>query len=243
MTEKRYAVREIFSTLQGEGRRAGHRSIFIRFTGCNLWNGRVEDRAKGAGACARWCDTDFARGERFTAMTILDEAYRQWFAGGDVSVHGERWLVITGGEPLLQLDEAFIERAHVMGWKLAVESNGTIFAPSGIDWLTVSPKRGLIGLAQRQAHELKVVLPGDFDGRGWTDGDLALLERQGEWGELYVQPQDVISPGMLGASYLVKRVIGGEQEFRNNLNRCIDFVRRHPRWKLSFQTHKVTGLP
>ncbi len=235
---KRYAVKEIFSTLQGEGGRTGARSIFVRFAGCNLWNGRPEDRAKGIGACAAWCDTDFAKGEGMSVKAILDKAAELW----PWSALTKRWLVITGGEPMLQLDGEFLNEAHERDWLVAVESNGTIKAPSGIDWLTISPKRGALPLVQTDAHELKVVLPGVIDGQGWTDDELRALAASGEWGQLFVQPQDVISPGSTGITYLGKLMIGAEPEFKRNLKRCIDFVELHPQWRLSFQTHKVTGL-
>lgn len=234
-----YRVRELFATLQGEGARAGSRSVFVRFAGCNLWNGRPEDRAKGVGACAQWCDTDFVRGEPMTSEVILAEVQKQWYLAAE---SGPPWIVVTGGEPLLQLDEAFIEHAHKLGVRVAVESNGTIRAPEGIDWLTVSPKRGQIELAQLEAHELKVVLPGGLDGQGWTDAELEELAKKGDWLHRFVQPQDVVSPGFLGVTYLTRSMVGAEHEFQRNLKRCIDFVHSHPQWRLSYQMHKAAGL-
>jgi 7-carboxy-7-deazaguanine synthase len=233
---KRYAVKELFSTLQGEGGRSGARSIFVRFAGCNLWNGRVEDRDKGIGACAKWCDTDFAKGEPMTSKAIFDSAADLW----PWAPYVKRWLVVTGGEPMLQLDTDFVRDAHDRDWKVAVESNGTIRAVPEIDWLTISPKRGST-LVQKKATELKVVLPGGIDGEGWSDDELKRLAADGDWGSLYVQPQDVVGAA-LGQTYLTRSLLGAEHEFKKNLKRCIDFVEAHPNWRLSFQTHKVTGL-
>jgi 7-carboxy-7-deazaguanine synthase len=239
-----YRVREIFPTLQGEGFRTGCRSVFVRFAGCNLWNGRPEDRSKGAGACAQWCDTDFARGEPMTSEVILAEVQRAWYLAAE---SGPPWIVVTGGEPLLQLDEAFIEHAHKLGIRVAVESNGTIHAPHGIDWLTISPKRGAIELRQLEAHELKVVLPGGIDGDGWSTAELEALSQKGEWQHRFVQPQDVVARAFVNSTYLTNRLAAGSlhgaaDEFNENLKRCIDFVHSHPQWRLSYQMHKAAGL-
>lgn len=235
---KRYAVKEQFLTLQGEGGRAGHKSVFVRFAGCNLWNGRPQDRDKGTGGCARWCDTDFAKGTPASGVDILDEADRLWPRD---PVGASRWLVFTGGEPLLQVDSILIELAHDRGWKVAVETNGTIGAPEGIDWLTVSPKRGA-PVEQWEGDELKVVLPGGPDGDDWTDVDLLNLATGGVWRRLFVQPQDVILPSAISQTYLTRTLLGAEPEFKARLQRCIDFVMAHPEWALSIQSHKVTNL-
>jgi 7-carboxy-7-deazaguanine synthase len=237
---KTYAVREIFMTIQGEGARTGEASVFVRFAGCNLWNGNPEDRDKGKGACALWCDTDFAKGEKMTVVEILAQAAKVWT--GDGARAGEAWLVITGGEPLLQLDAQFISHAHAQGWKVAVESNGTVGAPPGVDWLTVSPKLGT-QLVDQQVQELKVVLPGGPYG-GWTDSELEALARKYQQGKtrLYVQPQDVIQQSAVEVTYLKRSLLGAKDEFELNLKRCTDFVMRNPWWKLSYQMHKAAGL-
>lgn len=231
---KQYAVREIFLTLQGEGYRTGQASVFVRFAGCNLWNGKPEDRNKGKGACRYWCDTDFAKGDLMTSNEILEQAESLWRGAS------HKWLVITGGEPLLQLDEAFIVAAHARSWKIAVESNGTRLAPAGIDWLTISPKLGT-HLINQFANELKVVLPGGSLG-GWPDAKLEEFELNGWATNLYVQPQDVILRSAVETTYLKRSLLGAEPEFKLNLKRCTDFVLSHPRWKLSYQVHKITGM-
>jgi 7-carboxy-7-deazaguanine synthase len=237
-----YSVKEIFLTLQGEGGRTGAKSLLcVRFGRLHLWNGRPEDRDKGKGACARWCDTDFAKGSPMTAGAILDEADRLWPAeDASLGVLTQRWLVITGGEPMLQLDEAFYDEANQRDWSVAAESNGSVKA-APVDWLTISPKLGA-PLVQLTADELKVVLPGETGGEGWTDLELETLREAGDWARCYVQPQDPILQSAIGSTYLTKTLLGAKPEFDKNLKRCIDFVLAHPVWRLSFQTHKVEGL-
>ncbi len=209
----RYGVKEIFLTLQGEGGRTGQKSVFVRATACNLWNGRPEDRDKGKGACARWCDTDFVKGSLMTAAEILDEAQRLW-----PGKEGEqRWFVFTGGEPLLQVDDALIDLAHAWKWKVAVETNGTLPAPSGVDWLTVSPKRGGGPIVPRYAAELKVVLPGGLNGEGWSDDELLDMQHRGTWDRLYVQPQDVVLASAVEQTYLKRSLLGFRRSGRRPL--------------------------
>src|SRR5690606_11937037 len=151
-----YAVKELFKTLQGEGAHAGRAAVFCRFAGCNLWSGREADRA---GAACRFCDTDFVGtdgpgGGKFAAAGDLADALADAWGGG----RERRYVVFTGGEPLLQLDAALIDAAHARGFTIAVETNGTLPAPEGVDWICVSPK-GTAPLAQTRGHELKLVYP------------------------------------------------------------------------------------
>jgi 7-carboxy-7-deazaguanine synthase len=229
-----YAVKEILVTLQGEGARSGSKALFVRFAGCNLWNGLPNGRASGSGACAAWCDTDFVGGEKLGLVELLTRAEVAFPYDG-----GERWVVLTGGEPALQVDAALISGFHLAHWKIAIETNGTQLLPNGIDWVTVSPKRGS-ELHVFKAEELKVVLPGSSDG-GWTDAELEALEADGRWGHLFVQPQDVLMPAGLSVFGGVGLSIIGER--KRNAERCVEFVKSHPRWRLSTQTHKAIGIP
>lgn len=207
-----YAVKEIFSTLQGEGAQAGRAAVFCRFAGCNLWSGREEDRAT---ATCRFCDTDFvgtdgSGGGRFAdAATLADAIAAFWPAGP-----AHRFVVFTGGEPLLQLDAALIDAMHARGFTIAVETNGTLAAPEGIDWITVSPKAGA-DLVQRAGSELKCVFP-------QPGLDYAALARL-DFAHFLIQPMD--SPARA-----------------ENTEAAIAFCQAHPRWRLSVQTHKFLGL-
>ncbi len=209
-----YQVKEIFSTLQGEGANAGRPAVFCRFAGCNLWSGREEDRAT---AVCRFCDTDFVGadgpdGGRFAdadAGALADAIAARWKGGA-----GHRFVVFTGGEPLLQLDAPLIDAMHACGFEIAVESNGTIAAPAGIDWLCVSPKAGA-PLKQTRGQELKVVVPQ----AGLSLDALAALDFE----RFYLQPMD--GP---------ERVANTEWAVAE----CL----RDPRWRLSVQTHKVIGI-
>ncbi|MBS0241544.1 MAG: 7-carboxy-7-deazaguanine synthase [Proteobacteria bacterium] len=204
-----YTVKEIFLTLQGEGAQAGRVAVFCRFSGCNLWTGREEDRAK---AVCQFCDTDFVGGDRFKdAVQLADRIAATWGPDRD-----RRFVVFTGGEPLLQLDAALIDACHALGFEIAVETNGTIAAPDGIDWICVSPKAGA-PLVQKTGHELKLVFP-----------QPALLpEAFADFGERFqryaLQPMD--GPNV-----------------RANTEAAIAFCLAHPRWQLSLQTHKITGI-
>ena len=208
-----YAVKEIFLTLQGEGAHAGRAAVFCRFAGCNLWSGREQDRA---GAVCQFCDTDFVGtdgtlGGRFaTADDLASTISAQW-TGKDAN----RYVVLTGGEPLLQVDAALIEALHARGFAVAVETNGTIIPPDGMDWICVSPKAGT-DVVQRSGDELKLVWP--------QDGiDPAELERWA-FDHFLVQPMDC--------------------EARDEaVEAAVRLAMERPKWRLSLQAHKVVGLP
>ena len=207
-----YAVKEIFYTLQGEGANAGRSAVFCRFAGCNLWTGLERDREI---AVCKFCDTDFVgtdgtRGGKYvTAAELAAVVASEWPA----TSKGKRLVVCTGGEPLLQLDDALIAALHAEGFEIAVETNGTIAAPAGIDWICVSPKAGA-ALVQTSGQELKVVVPQplDFD-------FLSALDFE----HRFVQPMD-------GPSRL------------ENTQLAIDWCLQNPQWRLSVQTHKVIGI-
>ena len=207
-----YAVKEIFLTLQGEGAHAGRAAVFCRFSGCNLWSGREEDRA--AAACS-FCDTDFVGmdgtlGGRYgSADELARTIAAEWSASPS-----NRYVVLTGGEPLLQVDKALIDALHAVGFEIGIETNGTIVPPEGIDWLCVSPKGGT-DLRITKGHELKLVYP-QSDARPEEFKDLA-FER------FSLQPMD--GPDAAG-----------------NTARAIDYCLRHPQWRLSLQTHKTLGI-
>ena len=208
-----YRIKEIFYTLQGEGSNAGRPAVFCRFAGCNLWSGREQDRAT---AICRFCDTDFVGtdgtlGGKFSNPDALaDQIQAQWPAGD--SVH--RFVVLTGGEPLLQVNVALIAALHARGFQIAVETNGTIAAPPGIDWICVSPKAGAPWI-QREGHELKVVWP--QPALDWAELEAANFVYR------YLQPMDNL-----------KR--------RCNTQTCIQICLERPAWRLSIQTHKITGI-
>lgn len=211
-----YTVKEIFLTLQGEGGQAGCVAVFCRFTGCNLWSGREQDRES---AQCRFCDTDFVgtngvNGGRFeTAAELARKIDSFWPATS--RDRGRKLVVFTGGEPLLQLDAALIAAMHALDFDIAVESNGTVPAPAGIDWLCISPKAGA-PLLQTQGTELKLVYPQP----GLNPADLAHLDFRLFW----LQPMD-----------------GAHQA--ENLKAAIEYCLEHPHWGLSLQTHKLTGIP
>jgi len=210
-----YAVKEIYYTLQGEGAQTGRAAVFCRFAGCNLWSGREADRAE---AVCRFCDTDFVGvdgegGGRFDSAEDLAAAIEQkWPA--DLGL-GRRFVVCTGGEPLLQLDAKLIAALHGRKFEIAVETNGTIAAPEGLDWLCVSPKAGA-GLAQRSGDELKLVFPQ----LGVDPAEFEALAFR----HFFLQPMD--GPSRAAFTDLALRY-------------CLD----HPQWRLSLQTHKFLGIP
>ena len=220
-----YTVKEIFYTLQGEGAQAGRAAVFCRFAGCNLWSGREEDRAT---AVCRFCDTDFVGvgpdGGKFVSAEELAERIAQCWGGiftptsqnRDV---GHPFVVCTGGEPLLQLDATLIEALHAQGFEIAVETNGTIAAPAGIDWICVSPKAGT-ALVQTTGDELKLVYP-------QNDAPQAGAEPERYEGldfrHFFLQPMD-------------------GPELRENTERAIRYCMEHPQWRLSLQTHKFVGI-
>jgi 7-carboxy-7-deazaguanine synthase len=210
-----YAVKEIFYTLQGEGAQAGRAAVFCRFAGCNLWSGREADR--GAAVC-RFCDTDFygtdgPGGGKFASADELAVAVEQKWPR-DCGVE-RRFVVCTGGEPLLQLDAELIAALHGRGFEIAVETNGTIAAPVGLDWVCVSPKAGA-KLAQRKGDELKLVFPQADAQPEWFEGL--------EFRHFFLQPMD-----------------GPERALNTEL--ALRYCLEHPRWRLSLQTHKILGIP
>jgi 7-carboxy-7-deazaguanine synthase (Cx14CxxC type) len=207
-----YAVKEIFLTLQGEGAHAGRAAVFCRFAGCNLWSGREQDRAS---ATCRFCDTDFVGtdgtlGGRYgSAGELADTIAAQWRGA-----NANRYVVLTGGEPLLQADTALVDALHARGFAVGVETNGTILPPEGMDWICVSPKAGA-DLAVRQGHELKLVYP-QPDALPEAFAGLA-FER------FSLQPMD-------------------GPDVAENTARAIEYCLREPQWRLSLQTHKTIGI-
>ncbi|PHY22661.1 7-carboxy-7-deazaguanine synthase [Caulobacter sp. BP25] len=208
-----YSVKEIFLTLQGEGGQAGKAAVFCRFSGCNLWSGREQDRAK---AVCTFCDTDFVgidgeNGGKFaTADDLAAAVEAQWTGGPD-----DRLVVCTGGEPFLQLDEAAINALHARGFSIAVETNGTLQAPPGVDWICVSPKADA-PVVQTFGQELKLVFP----------QEKAMPERFAglDFERFYLQPMD-----------------GPDRDANTQL--AVAYCLSHPQWRLSVQTHKYLGLP
>ena len=212
----RYAVKELFYTLQGEGRYSGRPAVFCRFTGCNLWSGLEKDRAT---AVCQFCDTDFvgldgAGGGRFaTARDLARAVAATWPA--QWGPHSAPFVVCTGGEPLLQLDAALVDALHVEGFEIAIETNGTLLPPPGIDWVCVSPKAGS-PLTLTHGGELKLVFPQP----GAEPEQFVSLDFQ----EFFLQPLD-----------------GPERE--RNTRLALEYCLEHPRWRLSLQTHKLLGIP
>ena len=209
-----YAVKEIFYTLQGEGAQAGRAAVFCRFAGCNLWSGRESDRVS---AICKFCDTDFLDvngpgGGRFKDADEVAEAIAGQWPEGE---RRRRFVVCTGGEPLLQIDARLIEALHARHFEIAVETNGTIAAPGGIDWIFVSPKIGST-LVQTSGDELKLVFP-------QIGGDPAQFEHL-QFRHWFVQPMDGPSRAL-------------------NTDLAVRFCMDHPRWRLSLQTHKYLGIP
>ncbi|WP_182284319.1 7-carboxy-7-deazaguanine synthase [Comamonas testosteroni] len=209
-----YSVKEIFYTLQGEGGQAGMPAVFCRFAGCNLWTGREQDRPN---AICQFCDTDFVGtdgtlgGKFSTADELAECILSQWPA--DDSQH--RMVVLTGGEPLLQVDQALIAALHARGFRISVESNGTVAAPDGIDWLCISPKAGADWI-QRSGQELKLVWP-------QPTFDLEAIEASTRFQHYFLQPMD-------------------NAQQSSNIGACIEQCMQRPGWRLSLQTHKLTGI-
>ena len=213
---KSYAVKEMFLTVQGEGARAGTVAVFLRFTGCNLWSGLERDRST---AVCKFCDTDFVKtdginGGKYDAASLAEKVNELWLG------EGEKWVVCTGGEPLLQLDELIISALHAVGFKIAVETNGTLAVPDGVDWICVSPKANA-ELIQISGDELKLVYPqaenhpSDFENLDFT--------------HFCLQPRD--------DSYL------GAQKKADHSKSAFEYCLNHPKWRLSVQTHKSIGVP
>jgi 7-carboxy-7-deazaguanine synthase len=211
-----YLVKEVFYTLQGEGAHAGRPAVFCRFTGCNLWSGREEHRSS---AVCQFCDTDFVGtdgtgGGKFATAAELAEHVAATWAGGPPGAGERRLVVCTGGEPLLQLDTELAEALHGHGFEVAIETNGTIEVPDGIDWICVSPKAGA-ELVVTSGDELKLVHP-------QAGGDPARYEDLA-FGRFSLQPMD--GPDLAA-----------------NTGATIAYCLAHPRWRLSVQTHKVVGI-
>lgn len=211
-----YAVKELFLTLQGEGVQAGRRAVFLRFVGCNLWTGREEDRAA---AVCQFCDTDFVGmdgpgGGRFADADALADAVEQCWGGGEAG----RFVVMTGGEPMLQVDEPLIAALHDRGFMVAIESNGTLPVPRSIDWICISPKAGS-DVVQRSGDELKLIWP--QPGSDWQ------AMAQWDFAHHLIQPLDT----------------GDRDANAANREAAMAFVRDNPRWRLSLQTHKLLGIP
>ncbi|WP_426752054.1 7-carboxy-7-deazaguanine synthase [Myxococcus sp. Y35] len=211
-----YAVKEIFYTLQGEGAQTGRAAVFLRFSGCNLWSGREADRPHGAGGCSKWCDTDFVGingpgGGRFQDAGELAAAVDATWRGH----HGRKLVICTGGEPLLQLDENLVEELHHRSFEIAIETNGTLLPPSGIDWICVSPKANS-KLVLCEGQELKLIYP-----------------QQG------LSPESFES---LAFTHFFLQPLDGPDRDRN-AQACVEFCLSNPRWRLSLQTHKLLGIP
>ncbi|MBV9330243.1 MAG: 7-carboxy-7-deazaguanine synthase [Alphaproteobacteria bacterium] len=208
-----YQVKEIYYTLQGEGARAGRAAVFLRFAGCNLWSGLEKDRAS---AVCRFCDTDFvgtdgSGGGKFASSLFLAKAVASaWPANAP----GEPYVVCTGGEPLLQLDLSLVDALHAAGFKIAIETNGTLLPPPGIDWICASPKAGS-DFRLAMGNELKLVFPQ----AGLDPESFAGLAFE----QFFIQPMD-------------------GSDLRQNTEAAIAYCLAHPHWRLSLQTHKLIGI-
>jgi len=214
-----YSVKEMFLSVQGEGAHTGRPSVFLRFAGCNLWSGREKDRAS---AMCKFCDTDFVGmdglggGQFKTADDLAKEVMSYWPNNGN---DGEPWVICTGGEPLLQLDDELVSTLHKAGFKIGVESNGTIKAPKGIDWLCISPKADA-ELVQRNGDELKLVYPqADNKPEDFENLDFSVFS---------LQPRD-------------DSFLGNKKSDANN-RAAFEYCIAHPKWRLSLQTHKYLGV-
>lgn len=209
-----YSVKEIFYTLQGEGAQAGRSAVFCRFAGCNLWSGREEDRSQ---AVCQFCDTEFVgtdgpAGGKFASADALADAIARIC---EAPQEAGRYVVLTGGEPLLQVDEPLTRALHERGFTIAVETNGTLAAPPGLDWICVSPK-GRAPLFLRQGNELKLVFPQ----QGVDPADFESLK----FDHFFLQPMD-----------------GPRRE--ENTRLAVAYCKQHPKWRLSLQSHKMIGIP
>ena len=208
-----YAVKEIYFTLQGEGYHTGRPAVFIRFTGCNLWTGLEWNRQN---AICNWCDTDFVgtdgpNGGKYSAIEITNIISDLWPA----SQPSKPYIVCTGGEPLLQMDNTLIETIHDAGFEIGLETNGTILPPQGIDWICVSPK-SKADFILKKGNELKIVFP--------QSGISPRQHENLEFDHFFIQPMD------------------GEKQ-KENIKKSEEFVCKHPHWKLSLQTQKIMGIP
>ncbi len=208
-----YKIKEIYYTLQGEGAQVGRPAVFCRFTGCNLWTGREKDRPK---AICQFCDTDFwgmdgENGGKYTAAELTKKVSEIW---GNMEA-GQPYIVCTGGEPLLQLDETLIDEFKSAGFEVAVETNGTVSTPRGIDWVCMSPKAGA-ELEVKEGDELKLVYP--------QPGAEPYMYEDLNFNHFFIQPMD-----------------GPNQQ--ENIKLSIDFCLKNPKWRLSLQTHKLLNIP
>jgi len=207
-----YSVKEMFLTLQGEGVNAGARAVFVRFAGCNLWTGREQDRAS---AICQFCDTEFVGtdglggGKFATADALADAVLGFWGEGAE-----KRFVVLTGGEPMLQVDDALVDALHARNFRIAIESNGTIAAHPGIDWVCISPKAGS-DVVQQRGDELKLVWP-------QPGTDVEAIERW-DFANFLIQPMDSVAA-------------------QENIEAAIAFAMARPKWRLTLQTHKMLGL-
>jgi 7-carboxy-7-deazaguanine synthase (Cx14CxxC type) len=215
-----YTVKELFPTLQGEGAHAGRAAVFCRFAGCNLWSGREEDRAS---AVCQFCDTDFVGsdgigGGKFNTaqdlVTAIEGAWKSTSAGPQ-----QRYVVFTGGEPLLQLDEDLVDALHQKDFEVAIETNGTIKVPKGVDWVCVSPKAGS-DLIVLQANELKLVVP--QAGHDSLEKLMSRFEKM-DYRNRFLQPMD--GPNL-----------------RSNTELAVALCQKRPLWRLSIQSHKLIGI-
>lgn len=215
-----YTVKELFPTLQGEGAHAGRAAVFCRFSGCNLWSGREEDRKN---ASCQFCDTDFVGvdglgGGKFESAQELANAIEVSWTSTAAGPH-QRYVVFTGGEPLLQLDDALIAELHHKGFEIAIETNGTIKVPQGVDWVCVSPKMGA-DLIVLQANELKLVIP--QEGEDALEKTMARFEKM-DYRNRFLQPMD--GPNL-----------------RSNMQLAVKLCQKRPLWRLSLQSHKLIGI-
>ena len=208
-----YSVKEIYFTLQGEGFHTGRAAVFFRFSGCNLWNGIEKDRKN---AICNWCDTDFLgtngeNGGKYSAIQIINQIKKVW----PIKETSKPYVIFTGGEPLLQLDNDLIEMVHNAHFEIGLETNGTIIPPSGIDWICVSPK-AKSNFILKKGNELKVVYP--------QHGMNPLEHNKLDFEHFFIQPMEGLNQ-------------------KENIKKSKDFILKYPQWKLSLQTHKILGIP
>ncbi len=229
-----YQVKEIFYTLQGEGTHSGRAAVFMRFSGCNLWTGREVDRAQ---AICQFCDTDFVGvdgengGKYATAEELALKACRVAIGDREETSNVDGLLIVlTGGEPLLQVDAALIDALHTQGFEIAVETNGTIKVPAGLDWVCVSPKAGS-EIVQKSGNELKLV----FGQKGLTPEEF----ESWDFDHFYLQPMDTLRVSSKRSDY---SQINISDETDSLTDQVIAYCKAHPKWKLSLQTHKILNI-